>query len=285
VQAGRRNSWDFKLGRFESWRVYHKGLGFDVYTLEDTGALKEPPFDTQLFGVDMYELDAIYWREMAGKAAFHVYPLDVLGFELVAQYGSEQTTVHLGGRAAADLNLKFLRVMAGAEYRKREPSTEVSTLSPTGVKVPCEKCSDRIQLGFGGGAIASLGPVELGLNAARVTQTNYQTNGQDDLAGSNKRTTFGGYLQVDPGKPLFQRSLIIGVGMNRTELLVNNGDFERHDQGAAYVAFPLGFNDAMIKLVVSKADLLFEDDDPATGVVTARNSDMIAGRLRVRFSF
>ena len=41
------------------------------------GALREPNFDTQLFGVDMYEVNAVYWREMAGKAAFHVYPLDV----------------------------------------------------------------------------------------------------------------------------------------------------------------------------------------------------------------
>lgn len=286
VQAGRRKTWDLKLGRFESWSVYHKGLGFDVYTLDDTGALREPNFDTQLFGVDMYEVNAIYWREMAGKAAIHVYPLEVLGFELVGLYGSERTTNHLGARAAADLNLKFLRVTAAAEYRKREPSEEIKTLDPSsGVEVPCDKCSDRTLIGFGGGAIASLGPVELGLNGAKSNTTNYQTNGQDDLAGSNSITTFGGYFQVDPGKLLLERSLIVGVGMNRTELLVDNQDFERHDQGAAYIAFPLGFNDAMVKLVLTKADLLFEDADMATGVVTARNSDMVAGRLRVRCSF
>ena len=89
---------------------------------------------------------------------------------------------------------------------------------------------------------------------------------------------------LSPGKLVFERSLIVGVGINRTENLYENQDFERHDQGAAYLAFPLGFNDAMIKLVVSKADLLYEDADTATGVVTARTSDMLAGRLRVRAS-
>lgn len=287
VQAGRRKRWDLKLGRFESWVVYRKGLGFDPYTLDDTGALKEGPFDTAQFGVDMYEVNAIYWREMAGKVAVHVYPLDILGFELLGLYGAEQTTNHIGARLAADLNLKFLRVSAGAEYRKREPSEEVRTLDPaSGVEIPCDKCSDRTLIGFGGGAVGSLGPVELGANFAKSTLETYRTDGTAlEPGGTNETTTFGGYLEVDPGKLLVERSLILGVGINRTELLVDNGDFERHDQGAAYLAFPLGFNDAMIKLVLSKADLLFEDADSQTGIVTARTSDMVAGRLRVRFSF
>jgi hypothetical protein len=287
VQAGRRKKWDLKLGRFETWSVYRKGLGFDPYTLDDTGALKEGPRNTEQFGVDMYEVNAIYWREIAGKAALHVYPLDILGFELVGLYGSGQTTNYIGSRLAADLNLKFLRVMAGAEYRKWEPSEEVKTLdTTTGVEIPCDKCSDRALIGFGGGAVASLGPVELGLNVAKSMLDAYRTDGTElDPASTNEITTFGGYLEVDPGKLLFQRSLILGAGMNRTELLIDNGDFERHDQGAAYVAFPLGFNDAMVKFVLSKADLLVEDVDPVTNVVTARTSDMIGGRLRVRCSF
>jgi hypothetical protein len=286
VQVGRRKSWDLKLGRFFAWNVYNKGLGFDLYTLEDTGALREGPFNQAIFGVDMYEVNAIYWREMANKLAFHVYPHEVLGFEVLALYGAEQTTNHIGARVAADLDLKFLRVRAGAEYRKREPTQEVTTLDATGGKVPCDKCSDRLQLGFGGGAIFSLGPVQLGANIARLSQTNYQTNGQDDLAGTFDQTTFGGYFEVDPGKLLFQRSLIVGVGSNRSQQLLKNQDFERHTQSAAYIAFPLGFNDAMIKLVVSKADLLIEDADINTGIITAvKNNDMVAGRVRVRFSF
>jgi hypothetical protein len=283
-QVGRKDAWDVQVGRFFSWSVYHKGLGFDLYTLDDTGALREPNFDTQSFGVDMYEVNAIYWREMAGKVAVHVYPLDVLGFELVGLYGSERTTIHLGARAAVDLSLKFLRLTAAAEYRTREPSEEVRTLV-NGVEVPCDKCSDRALLGFGGGAIVSLGPVELGVNGAKSRLTSYQTNGADDLAGSSDTTTLGGYLQLDPGTLLFDRALLLGAGVNRTELLLDNQDFEQHYQSAAFVAFPLGFNDAMIKVVLSRADLLFEDADPATGVVTARSSDMLAGRVRVRCSF
>jgi hypothetical protein len=286
VQAGRRKSWDVKLGRFETWEVYHRGLGFDKYTLEDTGALREPNFDTGIFGVDMYEVNAIYWREMPGKAALHAYPLDVLGLELVGLYGSGRTTNYLGGRLAADLNLKFLRVTAGAEYRTWGPSEEVRTLGPNGDEIPCDKCSDRTLIGFGGGAVGSLGPVELAVNAAKSKLESYKTDGTAlEPAGSNEITTFGGYLQVDPGKLLFERSLIVGAGMNRTELLVDNGVFERHDQGAAYIAFPLGFNDAMVKLVLSKADLLYENVDPMRNLAVIHNSDMLAGRLRVRCSF
>jgi hypothetical protein len=286
VQAGRRKTWDVKLGRFETWVVYDKGLGYDRYTLEDTGAMKEGPFNQAIFGADIYEVNAIYGREMPGNLALHAYPLDVLGVELVGQYGSgSQTTNRLGARLAADLNLKFLRIRAGAEYRKEEPTLEI-TKQENGVDVPCDKCSDKTFFGFGGGAVGKLGPVELGLNVAKVSVETYKTDGTAlELPATYDVTSFGGYLELDPGKLLFERSLIVGVGMNRTENLYENQDFERHDQGAAYIAFPLGFNDAMIKLVLSKADLLVEDVDPATNVVTARDSDMVAGRLRVRCSF
>jgi hypothetical protein len=285
AQVGRRKTWDVKLGRFETWVVYRKGLGYDPYTLEDTGAMSEGPFNQALFGPDMYEVNAIYWREMPGKLAVHVYPLDILGFEAVGLYGSGPTTNYLGGRLAADLNLKFLRVSAGTEYRKAEPTVEV-TRQENGVDVPCDKCSDKTLIGFGGGAVGSLGPVELGLNIAKASVETYKTDGTDlELPATYDNTTLGGYLELDPGKLLFQRSLIVGVGMNRTENLYENGDFKRHDQGAAYIAFPLGFNDAMVKLVLSKADLLEEELDSATNVVTARESDMVSGRLRVRCSF
>jgi hypothetical protein len=287
VQAGRRKKWDIKLGRFESWVVYRKGLGYDPYTLEDTGAMKEGPFNQAIFGADIYEVNRIYWREMAGKLAVHVYPLDILGFELLALYGSEtQTTNSIGSRFAADLDLKFLRIRAGAEYRKDEPTVEVRK-QENGVDVVCDKCSDKTLVGFGGGAVGKLGPVELGVNVAKADVETYKTDGTAlEPPATYGITSFGGYLELDPGKLLFERSLIVGVGVNRTEKLYENEDFERHDQNAAYIAFPLGFNDAMIKLVVSKADLLFEDADSNTHVVVASNkSDMVSGRLRVRFSF
>jgi hypothetical protein len=285
AQVGRRKTWDVKLGRFESWAVFDKGLGYDPYTLEDEGALKEGPHNTGQFGADMYEVNAIYWRETPGKLAAHVYPLDILGFELLGLYGAGPTTNFIGGRLAADLNLKFLRVRGGAEYKKAEPTEEV-TKQENGVDVLCDKCSDKTLIGFGGGAVGSLGPVQIGVNAAKASVDTYRTDGTAlEPAATYDVTTFGGYLELDPGKLLFERSLIVGVGMNRTENLYDNQDFERHDQGAAYIAFPLGFNDAMVKLVISKADLLFEDADMATGVVTARDSDMVAGRVRVRCSF
>ena len=42
VQVGNAK-WDLQVGRFMTWRVYQKGLGFDLYTLEDNGASKSYP--------------------------------------------------------------------------------------------------------------------------------------------------------------------------------------------------------------------------------------------------
>jgi hypothetical protein len=44
VQVGKQGLWDFMAGRFLTWRVFRKGLGFDLYTLEDTGALASTDF-------------------------------------------------------------------------------------------------------------------------------------------------------------------------------------------------------------------------------------------------
>src|SRR5437588_282202 len=45
AQVGDKGRWDLKVGRFFSWRVYHKGLGVDLYTLDDTGARSENDVD------------------------------------------------------------------------------------------------------------------------------------------------------------------------------------------------------------------------------------------------
>jgi hypothetical protein len=50
VQVGHQGLWDFMVGRFLTWRVFRKGLGFDLYTLEDTGARPEWIFSARLRG-------------------------------------------------------------------------------------------------------------------------------------------------------------------------------------------------------------------------------------------
>ncbi len=286
ARAGKHDGWDVQLGRFETWTAYHKGLGFDYYTLEDGGALKTPPQNSGLYGVYKYEVNFIYRRETPARVALHLYPTPWLGFEAAAAYGKDQLLNTLGGRAVADLKLPFLRISLGAEYKTYTPAQEASTLDAAGVKIVCDKCADRFQYGAGGSAVANLSIFEAGGGVARGKQQSYsQKDGTPDLPGSAQRTTFGGYAQVDLGKPLLGRSLIVGGGAHVTESVVDNGDFERHIQSAAYAAYPLGFNNAMLKLVVSDASLLVLEDTGDGVTFTSRTNHMRAARLRFSYVF
>jgi hypothetical protein len=64
VQVGQQGLWDFMAGRFLTWRVFRKGLGFDLYTLEDTGARTGPNFtDTSQWFPHAYEVNTIFMRD------------------------------------------------------------------------------------------------------------------------------------------------------------------------------------------------------------------------------
>jgi hypothetical protein len=312
--GGNFTNWDFQIGRFMTWRVYHKGLGFDLYTLEDCGAERQPG----VCGVHTYEVNYIYLRsgpppidhESAGRAAIHYYPLRTLGIELAGVYGQvgsgNDNTV--GGRLAIDFHAGFgpsfrgnklvlLRASAGGEYRASRPALRTATQDPTTMEYnSCIDCNFADNKGVGGGVIAKVGPVEVSGSGARGYDMKHLPNsGANDPTRSARSpqdtaeiTSFGGYLEVDPGKFLLGRSLILGAGAHRTERIQETDDYQVHVQGAAYVAFPLGFNDAMVKLVASRAEL---HNYQRTSVVGAplrfrlTESAMTAGRLRFKYSF
>ena len=61
-----------------------RGIGestgaFDLFTLEDTGALVRPPVSNRAYYPDIYETSFILLREEAGSVAFHAFPTGELG--------------------------------------------------------------------------------------------------------------------------------------------------------------------------------------------------------------
>jgi hypothetical protein len=78
---------------------------------------------------------------------------------------------------------------------------------------------------------------------------------QNQLDTPKKTHSLGGYLQIDPLSFFTPYSLIAGGAIFRTEYLSTGGtaEYQRHDQLAAYLAYPLGFNNAVVKLVFSEA--------------------------------
>ena len=308
--------WDFQVGRFMTWRVYHKGLGYDLYTLEDNGANLggggSVAAGTAQYAVHTYEVNYIYYRqgnlpygneEIAGKMALHYYPAPFLGFELTGVYGQAGggKKNSLGGRLAADFHKNLgpvgLRASVGAEDRWEtlaQPKFNDISTDPAAPNIKeCPDCDMRDNKGVGGSGIVTFSIVEVGGGLAKGWDLAHKVSsasvGADrDLANSGVRTSYGGYLQLDPGKLLFKRSLIIGAGLQHTELVMKTDNYQTHMQGAAYIAFPLGFNDAMLKFVLSRAEaenFVRSSADGAPLTYNKAESAMTAGRLRFAYYF
>jgi hypothetical protein len=274
AQIGQGGLWDLMAGRFMSWRVYRKGLGYDLYTLEDTGALKTPPYEGGTFGPHVYEADDIFYREQAGRVALHLYPIKYLGFELLGEYGKEGTSNTFGVRPAVNFTYSILSLSAAAETRTTDLAVDNSG---------CPTCSHQSRTGYAGGAVVAFSPIEVGFNYGhqRTKVIGATPPATQDSDSSNTRQSLGGYFEFDVGTLAFHQSLKLGFGANHTEFLTDDGnDHEKHNQYAAYIAMPLGFNQAMVKLVISDAEL-----NVAGGAVMPYDSRMRSGRLRFSMSY
>jgi hypothetical protein len=281
VQVGQKDTWDFQLGRFLTWRVFRKGLGFDLYTLEDQGPLNNGHWnELAAYAPHIYEVSTIFLRGQQGRAAFHLYPTPWAGLEVAAEYGRADVYNTIGGRAAGNVTYGPISVSVAGELKKSTLAVSVDG---------CPTCGIRNDSGFGGGAVLDFHVVELGANFARARVTSFindQMTGVQDPTQSSTTQSFGGYLEVDPGTPLFQHRLVLGAGWDRSEFLFQDNRFLRHTQQAAYIAYPLGFNDAMVKFVLSQSEFLIDTpvmDMP--GLLTENLNRLYSARLRASFRF
>ncbi len=291
VQVGQQGLWDFMAGRFLTWRVFRKGLGFDLYTLEDTGARTSTNYtDQNGFFPHLYEVDYIFMRDPsitpAGRAAFHLYPTSWSGIELVGSYGHLEGSQNvLGGRLAAGMKLKYFSLLAGAEYQAVWGDQPAVYSDST----PCAKCNSRRHYGAGGSAaVTPLQQIEIAFSLAYGKEHNY-LDLNDEIDTPKKTFSWGGYLQIDVLSFAVNRSLIVGGAFFRNECrgiqctsTANNAEeYDRHDQIAYYVAYPLGFNNAVVKLVFSQATGYQELLSP--GNTNKLNASMYS--LRLRFAY
>ena len=298
--------WNLQVGRFFGWWVFNKGLGFDLFTLEDTGAHT----DNVAFGADLYEVNHLFFRSNGpGDAAIHLYPIpDTLGIQAKLVFGQDlQERNVLGGRVAADLDLDYLRLVVGAEITTSRPSIEIQTQNVEGIVTPCDDCDRRQASGFGASLTLNLHswgvPLELAGNyaASSFERNSRIAPGSEESQSTGTLQSFGGVASFDVGKVAFGRSLLIGGGWFRTTVLPNNNDFSEHDQGSAFVLFPLGYNDLQrrgpgawpnqrfttshVKLVFSSALATLENDTGDGVTFLRQTSDMQALRLRFTFMF
>jgi hypothetical protein len=301
-KLGKQDVWDIQVGRFEAWRVYQKfpvrfhNLGpafhsrafgestgaFDLFTLEDTGALADPPVSSQAYYVDIYEVSHILLREEAGSLAFHYFPTQGWGAELHAKYGEQAQQNKLGARLAViGRPIAELQLSAAGEARTSRTGSPERALDPANPDryTQCDDCG-RVDLwGFGGGAVLSLGPVELAASGALGHQKGFRVlDGTDDPEASFEVRSFGGYAQLTLG------DTTIGGAVNNTQRLTESDNFQTHLQTAGYIFHSLA-RDLSLKLVITYAQ---GKDDPANQRNDADpplENSFLGARLRLKYYF
>ncbi|HMI86066.1 MAG TPA: hypothetical protein VK550_18345, partial [Polyangiaceae bacterium] len=114
IRAGRWNTWDVQLGRYEAWEIYHFGMGLDLNTLERRGAFDELRGAPEIYGVTY----AFYRPPGVGQAALHLYPTDFLRFELGTQIGNEFGSNAFAARPVGIFDIGWLKLKGGVEYKR-----------------------------------------------------------------------------------------------------------------------------------------------------------------------
>jgi hypothetical protein len=156
----------------------------------------------------------------------------------------------LGGRLAAGMKLEYFSLLAGAEYQAVSSDHQLSLSDGS----PCDKCSSERTYGVGGSlAFTPVRPIEIAVSFAESWDHNYDY--QNALDTPKTTRSWGGYGQVDVGSLFMHHSLFVGGARFLTEYNSTGAttEYDSHEQRAAYLAYPLGFNNAVVKLVFSEA--------------------------------
>lgn len=134
IRAGSWNKYDFQLGRFDVWEVYHLGMGLDLNTLERGGA------SDQTYPVGLYGVTFLSYKEGAsfknsGNVAFHWYPKNWIRSETLGQMGGGNGYNVLGGRQALIYDIGWLKIK-GQESTCNRPASASAAPRSSGGTVP-----------------------------------------------------------------------------------------------------------------------------------------------------
>ena len=271
LRIGKWNRWDFQVGRFEGWEVFHLGMGLDFNTFERKGAVA--PGNP---GIGFYGLTDNQFRPggAVGNAAFHYYPLPFLRFELLGMAGSFSGPVW-AARPVGILDLGWVKLKVGTEYQKMvsiNTSTDNTSLTSKGV---------------GGALQFVLAPhIEFGVNAAQGTVLDVDRMGTLRPESSITRTSIGAFANISNGDP--RHPLIFGVGSMMTWTEDQNGiepnPIDSYSLYQGFIAAQYVLYDAFfIKLVggYSRAHYSQAGNDPRV----VFDNEMYSARLRFSFYF
>ncbi|MES1209736.1 MAG: hypothetical protein ABUS79_27700 [Pseudomonadota bacterium] len=271
LRVGQWNKWDFMIGRFEGWEVFHLGMGLDQITFERQGA---SGIGESAYAIGFYGLTDNQFRPQgaAGNLALHYYPFRFLRFELLGMAGSLSGPA-IATRPVGILDFGWVKLKGGVEWQR-----------VTGQNLSDE--TNKTSKGVGGAIQFVLEPhIELGLNAAQGTIESINTKGQRELTGSLTRTSFGGFMNLSNGSP--RHPLLFGVGGLFTRYVDQNavaipGVVDNYWLWQSFAAIQyVAFNQLYIKLVggYSRGHWLTSSTNPPL------EFDDEVYSVRLRFSF
>lgn len=285
VRVGEWNRWDLQLGRFESWEVYHLGMGLDLNTLERNGATDFGQYNDQA-PLYLVRFSPETRESGVGYVAAHVYPTGFLRLELLGLAGNDNNGFNtLGTRPAAIVDLGMVKLNVAGEYiRRRGRDNYNDPASMTQV----ESRNTVFQRGFGGGIQFVFDPIfEAGFNVAKGVQdaTKQDNTGNPDLAASFDILSIGGFANVRLGG-----DWIVGAGADLTKKddlnvlgaadgTLKAGSFQQLQAFAAlqYVVAKRLF----VKAVGGYARATFSPG----GVTSEVANNMYSGRVRFEYLF
>jgi hypothetical protein len=200
IRVGHWNIWDLKVGRFEGWEVYHRGMGLEPYTLERLGAgmfgldsnTNQNQTSPQLEAPSIYGVNYLHDRPTdglaVGYAALHAYATEWLRFEGLLKLGTDNyrndvtstgitatgnpASTYFGERVTAILDVgssKFkFKLKIGGERQTITPITQdVETVPGNAQLSTKDPVENTVQEGVGASAQFVIYPIiEFGLNGA-----------------------------------------------------------------------------------------------------------------------
>jgi hypothetical protein len=162
LRVGQWNSWDFQVGRFEGWEVFHLGMGLDQNTFERQGAVASGDPTISFYGLTDNQFRPL---GAAGNFAVHYYPLPFLRFEALGTVGSSGGP-EVATRPVAILDFGWVKLKGGVEWQR---------ITDQNRSLPDVKTSK----GVGGALQFVFEPhVEFGLNVAQGTVYSIDTKNQ-----------------------------------------------------------------------------------------------------------
>ncbi len=268
LRIGQWNKWDFQVGRYEGWEVFHLGMGLDLNTFERIGAYGQG----DLYNPTFYGLTDNQYRPAGavGNVAFHYYPTRYLRFELLSGLGSVGAYPSVSVRPVAIFDIGWLKLKAGTEYQK---------LTAQQINDP----GRETRKGVGGSIQFVLAPyVEFGLNGAQGTIWSVQSNGNFNEKGSLTRTSFGGFVNVTNASAKYP--LVFGLGSvysSYEDQFLRDGNVNEYWHLQNFVAVQyVAFQQLYIKLVGGYARAHWDVTDPRS-----YDDEMYSVRLRLALYF